>query len=448
MNLHPFFYAKNIAIVGVSTTPSKVGHVIFKNFQDNKFHGNVYPVNPRETYILETPCYKNILKIKAKLDLVIIAIPAPFVLTTLKQCAKKNVHHVVLVTAGFSEVGNTTLENQVKNYANKHNIKIIGPNCLGVYNGYTKLDSLFLPRYKLQRPDTGPISFITQSGAVGSALMDVAAAEGIGFAKFISYGNAMNVDEADILEYLGKDKDTKIICMYLETAKHGRKFLEIAKKIKKPIIALKGGRTMAGNKAALSHTASLAGSALIYKGVFRQANIIQADDPQDVFAYAQILQKCPKPKGKNVAIITDGGGYGILCTDEIEEYGLHTAELSQETEKLLKTQLPSLASIHNPIDLVGDATTKRYQDAMEACMSDKNVDIILIALLLQVPRLTDDIVGVITTYSKKKKPIVCVATGAEYTKVLSRRLHENGVAIYQYPRLAVKSIKKLVEFYD
>ena len=291
MNLNHFFNAKTIAIIGASRDQNKVGHVIFRNFIDNKYDGKVYPINPHADHILGHKCYKSILNIKDTIDLVVIAVPYKFVLDVIKECGKKHVKNVIMVTAGFREVGNVKLTEKLEKLLQKYKIKVIGPNCLGTFNAYSKLDTLFLPHYKLQRPKEGDISFISQSGAVGSAILDLASKEGYGFAKFISYGNAISVDESDIIKYLNDDKETGVICAYIETIKNGKKFIEVCKKATKPIIIMKGGITNEGGKATLSHTGSLAGLGAIYEGVFKQCNVIHACSLEEMFNFACILEK-------------------------------------------------------------------------------------------------------------------------------------------------------------
>lgn len=449
MDFDNFFSARNIAIVGVSRDTKKVGHIIFRNFIDAEYKGNIYPVNVKAEEILGHKVYKSILDIPGKLDLVIIAVPAEFVFSVLDECYKKKVKHVVMVTAGFKETGNMEGEKKLEGLLEKYGIKVIGPNCLGTFDAYSKLDSLFLPRYRLSRPKPGGISFVCQSGAVGASILDLATEKGYGFSKFVSYGNAINVDESDLLEYLGEDKNTKVICLYVEGVIDGKKFIDIAKKVssKKPIVALKGGKTEEGSKAAMSHTGSLAGSADIYSAIFRQCGIIEVNSLEEMFDAAKMLEKVKKPKGQRVLIVTNGGGYGILSTDALIKNGLKLATLSKESEEVLKKALPRVAA-HNPIDLLGDANTESYKTALDIGMADENTDAILILVLYQTPLVGTDVVDVIVEANDmKKKPIIVVSAGGEFTEVLMKSVESNNVPTYHFPDNAIRALRHLVDYY-
>lgn len=448
--LDKFFNAKSIAVIGVSKNPNKVGHVIFRNLIDGNYEGKVFAVNPNADYILNYKAYRSVLDIKDSVELAVIAIPATLVLRVIKDCSKKKIRNVVIISSGFKEIGNVRLESKLQEWLKKYGIRAIGTNCLGILNMHNHLDTLFLPRYRLKRPGKGRISFICQSGAVGSAILDLASEEGYGFSKFASYGNATDVDESDLIDYLSNDTETGVICLYIEGIKDGRKFMRVVRKTvkKKPIIAIKGGLTDAGSKAVMSHTGSLAGSAETYLAAFKQTGIIVADSLEDMFNYARILEKAVKPKGKRIQIITNGGGYGILAADALLKNNLVLAELSREKRKLLEAKFPRIAIVKNPMDLVGDATTERYKLAIEACISDDRIDIILIILLLQTPLISTDIVDVISEFNDLgEKPIVVVSTGGEFTKVLKRNLEENNIPCFMFPENAVRAIKQLVDYY-
>ncbi|MBI4170345.1 MAG: CoA-binding protein [Candidatus Aenigmarchaeota archaeon] len=449
MDIDNFFSAKSIAIVGVSKDPKKVGHVIFRNFIDGEFRGKLFVVNPNADEILGHKAYKSVLDIKDPIDLVIIAIPAELVPKIIDECGKKKIHHAIIVTSGFKEVGNDKLDRKLEQTLKRNKILAIGPNGLGTFDAYSKLDSLFLPRYRLQRPKEGNISFVCQSGAVGSAILDYATDKGYKFSKFASYGNAMNVDESDLLEYMGNDPNTKVICLYVEAVKDGKKFLAVAKRVsmKKPIVAIKGGKTEEGSKAALSHTGSLAGSAAVYSAVFRQCNIIEASSLGEMFDIAKMFEICALPMGRQVQVITNGGGYGILSTDAIVTSSLKMAQMSAETLKELRKQMPVIATV-NPMDLLGDATTERYKIAINAALKDYGVDILLLIVLYQTPLVSTDIVDIIVeTNDLCRKPIVCVSTGGEFTETLKKNLESNGVPCYNFPEDAVRAIEKFVQYH-
>ena len=450
MDMDKFFQAKSIAIIGVSKDPKKVGHVILRNIVDGGYKGRIFVVNPNAGEIAGFKSYPSVLSVKDKIDMAIISVPTEFVMKVIGECGRKKIRNVVIITSGFKEIGNYRLEESLKKKLKKFRIRAIGPNCLGVFDARSKLDSLFLPRYRMKRPKEGGISFICQSGAIGSAILDMATSRGYGFSKFVSYGNAVDIDESDLLKYMGNDNKTKVICMYIEGVHNGRKFLETAKSVsqKKPIVAIKGGITEEGSKAALSHTGSLAGSAEVYKGAFRQAGVIQVESLEEMFDIAKAFEKSAKPRGSRGMIITNGGGYGILSTDYIVKYGLRLAELSSESKKNLRRSLPKIINIKNPLDLAGDATTERYKIAVEASLNDSNIDVVLVDVLYQTPLISTDIIDVIIEFDKaKKKPILVVSTGGEFTEMLSRELEENGIPTYSYPINAVKSIKGLVEYY-
>ncbi|MBI2084830.1 MAG: CoA-binding protein [Candidatus Aenigmarchaeota archaeon] len=451
MTLDKFFNANSIAIIGVSRDPNKVGHVIFRNFIDGGYSGRLFVINPNIESILNYHSYPSVLDIEESIELAIVAVPAELVPRVLEECGRKKIHNIIIVSAGFKEVGNMRLQRKLEAVIKKHKLSVIGPNALGVFDAYSKIDSLFLPRYRMTRPKEGVISFVCQSGAVGSSIVDLATSEGHGFAKFISYGNDIDVDESDLIEYLGNDEKTKIICLYIEAVKNGRKFLEACRKVsrKKPIIAIKGGVTEAGAKAALSHTGSLAGSADVYFGAFKQAGVIRAETLEDMFDYAKMLEKCIKPKGGRLQVITNGGGYGILAVDEAAKDGVEMAQLGRETVKGLRKQLSPIINVGNPLDLAGDATSGMYKTCIDAFMKDKNVDVLLVIVLVQTPLIATDIIDVLVEANDlKKKPLVVVSAGGEFTEVMRKNLEANGIPTYTFPEDAVKAVKHLVEYYN
>jgi acetyl coenzyme A synthetase (ADP forming)-like protein len=447
-NLESVFNPGSIAVIGASREPNKIGHVIVKNFVDGGFAGKVYPINPNAEEILGLRSYRSVLEIKEKVDSAAIAVPAAAVAGVLEECGKKGIKGVVLITGGFSEVGNKEGEAKIAEIANRYGMALIGPNCMGVITPASRVDSVFLPIYKLGRPRVGGISFISQSGAVGGCIVDLAARAGIGMSKFVSYGNASVVDECDLLEYLAADKETEIIVAYLEGVRDGRKFLETTKKItrKKPIVVLKAGRSVAGAAAAQSHTGSLAGSSEAYKAAFKQSGVIEAATLEQLFDFAKIFDQV-LPCGGRVGIITNGGGMGVLATDSLEDEGLSLAALSDDSKKLLRASLPQYANVRNPLDLIGDADSHRYEIALNAMLKDEGVDIILLVILFQTAGIDSSVVNIaIRASDQKKKPIVAVCTGGEYTEMHKRILESYGIPTYASPSSAMRSISRFLKY--
>jgi acetyl coenzyme A synthetase (ADP forming)-like protein len=446
--LKTLFEPKSVAVIGAAREPHKIGHVILKNFVEN-FKGDVYPVNPNADEILNRKCYPDINKIPWAVDLAVISVPAEIVPAVMEQCAKKKVKSAIIISGGFGEVGRKDLEEKTLAVARKAGIRFVGPNCLGIYDSRSQVDTLFLPRYRLQRPREGSISFVSQSGAVGSAVLDWAASEGFGVSKFISYGNATDLDEVDLLEYLAEDRKTKVICVYLEGTRRGRLLMDAAKKItqKKPIIIIKGGRTEAGAKAVGSHTGLLAGSDMVYSAAFKQAGMIRANGVMAMFDYARVLAEQPPAKGPRMQIITNGGGFGVLATDEIIKEGLQLAQMSDETKKKIAAGVPKYAVVSNPLDLVGDADSARYALALEAIADDKNVDGVLCIVLFQTAGVESEIIDVITEFSdRRQKPIVVCSAGGDYTKVHIRMLEKAGVPTFDTPTRAAHALWCLVRY--
>jgi acetyl coenzyme A synthetase (ADP forming)-like protein len=445
MDLRCLFEPKSVAVIGASHDPKKLGHVIFKNFIEGGFKGDVYPINPNIDKILNRKCYPSVLDVPGSIDHAVIAVPAPAVAKVLTECGEKGVKGAVVITSGFAEVGNIKGEKELVEIAKKYDITLIGPNCLGLIDTKAKVDSVFLPMYKLQRPKKGDIAFIAQSGAVGSCVIDLAAEMGVGISKFVSYGNASVVNECDLLEYLRDDPNTRVIAAYFEMVKDGKRFLRIAKDVaqNKPVIAIKAGKTAGGMKAAASHTAAMAGSADVYSAVFRQTRIIEVESLTDLFDYSKIFLQ-PAPKGRRVGIITNGGGVGVLTTDWAERHGLQLANFSDETKKKAREKFPPHVNIGNPLDLAGDADKERYEYALELLMDDDNVDSIITIILFQTVSLDASVNDVIIAASqKRKKPIIAISIGGEYTKKNKVILESAGVPTYTSPYVATGALSKL-----
>lgn len=450
INLEPMMKPNSVAIIGASRDSDKVGHVILQNYIASGYSGKLYPVNRNADNILGLKCYPNVAAIKEPIDLAVIAIPAEFVPDELVECGKAKVKTVVIISGGFAEIGRQDLQDQIPKISDRYGMSTLGPNCLGVLDPRTRSDTLFLPTYKMGRPQIGDVSFISQSGAVGSAILDMISTEGFGLSKFLSYGNAAHVDETDILDYLMNDDETKVIVMYLEGAKRAKELVEVSRKItkKKPVVVLKVGRTQAGQQAAHSHTASLAGTYQTYDALFRQFGYTIADDLSDLLYYAKIFASEPLPKGNRVAVITNGGGIGVITTDEIaSSSNLKLAEFSKETQKQLKKTMPSLVNIRNPLDMAGDADAKRYDDALSAVMNDPNIDMIIVDTLFQTPGADSSVAAKLVHYKERSdKPMIAVSMGGEYTREHRLAMESSGLPVYDSPAAAVKALSALLSY--
>jgi len=443
--LKPFFNPNSVAVIGASAKTGAIGYVIFKNFLNPSFRGKAYPVNPKYDYVQKVKCYPSVREIPDQVDLAVVAIPAPAVPKVIRECAEKGVKAAVIISGGFSETGpeGAEREEQLKRTVEETGIRIIGPNCLGVYDATTGVDTVFLPDIKCSRPPNGNIAFTTQSGAFGGAVLDWLSTEKIGLSKCVSYGNACDVNEADLLEYLAEDEHTKVITMYLEGIKSGRKFIEAARKAarNKPIIAIKAGRTKRGTAAVQSHTGSMAGSDQIVDAAIKQSRIIRANDFQEMFDIAKALAMQPPAKGNRMLIITNGGGAGAMTTDACEMNGLEVPEVPEETQASLKKLFPPHCSTHNPIDLTGDTDTERYDLALRHVATLDVFNGVIVIALFQTPFLTLNISNVITDFAKETdKPITCCVFGGKPAQVLSENLNRNGIPAYPTPERAVKAM--------
>jgi acetyl coenzyme A synthetase (ADP forming)-like protein len=449
MTLDVFFNPKSVAVIGASRNPKKPGHIIFRNLLESGLK-HIYPINPKADQLFGIKCYPSVLKVKGKIDMAVISIPAQLTPKVLKECAKKGVKGVIIISGGFKETGNIELEEQLRNISKKHKIRVMGPNCMGIFDPHSKIDTIFNPKYKLGRPEKGSISFISQSGAIMCIIMDWMSRKGYTASKFISYGNAADVDESDLLEYLKKDRKTKVISVYLEGTEDGRKLYKTLKKVtpKKPVAILKAGVTEHGKKSVASHTGSLAGSAEIYSASFKQSGAIEAKDLEQLFDFSRVLATQPAPKGDRVQIITCGGGFGVMTTDWVVKNGLKMAQMENKNFSKLRNTFPPHIVVGNPTDLTGDATTEMYRISIEAALKDRNTDMLIVIALLQPPLLTADVTEVIIEASKKKKkPLIVISAGGQYTEVLKKTMESNGVPCFSFPERAVEALAAFYRYH-
>ena len=449
MNVDVLFNPNSVAVIGASRDPGKIGHVLVRNSIEGGFRGRVYPINPKCTEILDLKCYPSVKDVEGEIDLAVIAIPAKFVPDALRECGEKGVKGAIVISGGFSEVGNVELENELKEVCRKYDIACLGPNCMGVINPLTRVDSVFIPTYKMGRPKLGTVSFISQSGAIGGAVLDLMARQGFGMSKFVSYGNGAVLDETDMLRYIADDDKTRIIVLYIEGVRRGREFFETLKEVtkKKPVVVLKGGKTAGGAAATKSHTGSLAGNAAVYEAVFKQCNATEARNLDQIFDFSKLFESQPFCSGERVGIITNGGGLAVVATDSVEENGLKLAELSEESKRRISENVPAYVNIKNPLDLSGDAGADRFGVAVHSMLEDSGIDAILVGVLFQTENIDSRIVSILVEASNiKKKPILVVCPGGEYSEVHSRMLENCGVPTYTSSAHAIMALRKLVNY--
>jgi acetyl coenzyme A synthetase (ADP forming)-like protein len=443
------FYPKNVAVIGASNERDSVGYAIFENFVQNKNHwcDHVFAVNPNHAVIQNHKAYKRVVDIPVDLDLCVIVVPAQFVASTLTDCIEKKVETVIIISAGFSEIGEKARTEELRRIiAQNPATRVVGPNCFGILTGDTGLNTTFSAKQKMNIPKNGSLAFLSQSGALGLAILDWASTQEFGVSKFVSYGNAMDLDESDFLEYFGNDPKTRVITAYLEGVKNGPKFLRTAATVsaKKPILILKGGVTEQAHAATLSHTGSMAGASRVYEAAFRQTGCIQAATLQELFHFAKTFETEPLMKGPRVQIITNGGGYGILTADQVIQHGLSLAKLSPKTVSRLKKEFPKTVTVSNPMDLVGDADEHRYEKAVQAALSDPAADAVLCLVLFSIPAIGKGLVSKLAALKKTaKKPLVVAATGSQFTENMRKELEKQGIPTYKYPEIAAASLSAL-----
>ncbi len=474
-SLDAIFQPKSIAVVGASRREEAVGYAVFKNILMGGFQGIVYPVNPKAESILGVRCYPSVLEIPNEVELAILIVPAQAAVQTFRECIEKGVKGAVVISAGFKEIGaeGALLEKEIACLSLEKGIPLVGPNCLGVINtdAAVAMNASFA---RCSMPKAGNIAFISQSGALCTAVLDYAKGVNIGFSKFISMGNKANVTELEFLEYLGRDEQTDVILMYLEDLSHPRELIEICRKISgdagqhkraaiqppkvkqsravgaghpKPVLAIKSGRTLQGAKAASSHTGSLAGSDEVYTAIFAQAGILRVDSVDELFDYAKAFSGCRLPSGNRMAIVTNAGGPGIMATDACVRYGLEMASLSDKTRAELKKYLPPTASTMNPVDVIGDAQHERYEAALKAVLKDKQVDGLIVILTPQAMTDIEEIAEVIgKIVSKSKKPVLACFMGIVDVSKGVAILEKWKVPHYRFPESAARALAGMARY--
>lgn len=449
--LDAIFRARSVAVLGVTRTPGTVPHDIFVNLLDSRFNGVVYPVAPRKMHIAGVRAYDYVVDIPDPVDLAVLVFPGAVCEKALLQCVEKGIKAAVIISAGFREVGEAgaAREERIKAIAAEGGMRLIGPNCLGVIN--TDPNIRLNASFARAMPASGQIGFLSQSGALCTAVLDYAAGKNIGFSKFVSLGNKADVGEVDLLRYLAADSQTSVILMYLEEITRGRELMQVAREITanqknpKPILAIKGGRTAAGAAAARSHTGALAARAEVCDGVFEQSGIIHCASIEEMFNTAQLLAFQPLPRDNRIAIVTNAGGPGVMATDAAVANGLEMASFSGQTTAKLMKALPAAANVKNPIDVIGDARADRYAAALEAVLADEGVDQVLVILTPQsmtdIKAIAETIGGMKERFASAGKTLLCSFMGAKDVAPGIGILERHGVPHYLLPEWAADAMR-------
>jgi len=447
--LDAFFEPASVAVIGASADPAKLGYAVVKNLIDGGYaqQGEIYPINFSTKEILGIPAYPSVLEVSGPIDLVVIVIPYQHVPEALRTCGEKGIPSAIVISAGFREAGKEGLERELEliEIARQYGIRLIGPNCLGVIDTFTPINASFAAG----TPPKGPMAFMSQSGALGTAVLDIALAGRLGLSKFVSLGNKADVDEIDLLRAWADDENTRVIMIYTEGMANGQEFIRVAREVtsQKPVVAIKSGVTQSGSRAVSSHTGSLAGSEQAYQAAFQQAGVLRAESMQALFDMALALGYQPLLPGDQIAIVTNAGGPGILATDALERAGLSLARFENPTINALMERLPDAASAANPVDVLGDARADRYSFAMRTVSEDPNVDGLLVVLTPQAMteiEATAEAVGSLA--EETDKPVLACFMGEARVEAGIDILQQHGVPNYSFPERAARAFKGMSDY--
>ena len=444
--LDGIFRPRSVAVVGASRRVGSIGRQVVANLIAGGFQGPVYPVNPKAEVVLSVPAFPSVAAIPGPVDLAVLVVPPDAVLTAAEQCGKKGVKGLVVITAGFREIGGEGIvrEEKLRAIAARHGMRVIGPNCMGIIN--TEPEFACNASFSATPPPCGSVAMVSQSGALGEAILADAAQAGLGVAMFASVGNRVDVTAADLLAYWGDDDQVKVILLYLETVGEPQEFVQVARAVarKKPIIAVKSGRSEAGALAASSHTGSIAGADVAADTLLQQCGVLRVDNFRDMFALAQALLTQPLPRGPRMAIVTNAGGPGILATDAIAGLGMSMAPLAPATTKALRKVLPAEASVHNPIDLIASADAARYRAALRLVARDPAVD--GLAVLFVSPIMIDAAAvaqAIVDETRGLQKPVLACVMGRQRGDEALQILQRAGIPVFRYPEDAATTLRLL-----
>lgn len=449
-NMKYFFEPRSIAVIGASENREKIGFKILDNITSGGYSGKVFPVNPKGGEILGLRVYKNVDEISEEIDMAVIAIPANLVFDSVVSCGNKKVKFVMIISSGFSEVGNVEEEKKIGEYAKSHDIRILGPNIFGLYSSPLSLNSTFGSK----NVKKGNLAIITQSGALGISMMGKTLAENIGLSAMVSVGNRVDIDEVDLLEYLIYHDETKIIMIYLEGVHNGEKLRHILKEVtkKKPVIVIKSGRSKKGAIAAASHTGSLAGSDEVFDEVMRQSGVLRAESLQDAIDWCKFFSNETMPQGENTLIITNGGGLGVLATDACEKYNVRLYDNYENLKETFSKLIPAFGSVKNPIDITGQADEEQYRKILEAALTHKEIHSLILlycqVAVCDIEKLSLIVQDYYKRFKEAKKPLVFCLVGDKKVEEAISLLKQNSIPAFGDPYETVESIGAMYFYYN
>jgi len=451
--LGALFNPRSVALIGASANPGKLGHMILRSLRQGKF--KVYPVNPRETSILGLQCYPSVSAVPGTVDLAVVSLPSETSVTAVRECVEKGVRIVALTTSGFRESGpgGAALEEQARRSVSSSGTRLLGPNTMGVLVPGMGLDTLSIPSDRLERPGPGGVAVVSQSGAVAVSFVEKASAAGLGIRAVVGLGNKADIDENDLIKYLGADAGTTCIAMYLESFSDGQEFVRLARSVAqdKPLVLVKSGRTARGAAAAESHTGTISSSSdRLVEGALRQSGVVRAYDEQDMVDTARALASGAHLRGDRICVVASAGGFGVIATDYISSrergVGLRMAALSERTGTELRAVIPSFSSVSNPVDLTLAVTDRMYDDVLGTLIKDSGTDGIFMSLELQPPNVTKELVDITIRRSRESRvPIVVSAFAGDRTREVIRALEQGGVPAYPTIWQAVRALQALAE---
>jgi acetyl coenzyme A synthetase (ADP forming)-like protein len=450
MSLDAFFRPRSVAVIGASADPAKLGHAVVNNLIEGGYLAqgrHVYPINPKAETILSLPAFPDVQAVGGPIDLAVIVIPYPAVPAALETCGQKGIPAAIVISAGFREAGREGLARELElvEIARRYGVRLVGPNCLGVIDTVTPLNASF----SAGMPPGGPMAFMSQSGALGTAILDWALAGRLGMSKFVSLGNKADVSEIDLLEDWANDLDSRVILIYTEGLPDGQAFLRAARKASrlKPVVAVKSGVTQAGSRAVSSHTGSLAGSEQAYRAAFRQAGVIRAESMEHLFDMARAFGHLPPLAGDQVAIVTNAGGPGILATDALERAGLRLARFQPEVVRSLETRLPDAASAANPVDVLGDARADRFAFALEQVLGAEGVDAVVVILTPQAMTEIEATAQVVAdAFQRARLPVMACFMGEARIQAGLQILDGAHVPNYPFPERAAAALAAMRQY--